>query len=102
MASHDWDQEMKKIDRVVKPNLKIFIGETLAGHSVIEQAKKFHEAITLDGLILTKLDCDAKGGNALSIAHDLKIPIYFIGLGQEYSELVEFTPKLLVSRILAD
>ncbi len=94
-------EEMKKISRVVKPNLKIFIGETLAGHSVIEQAKKFHEAIQVDGLILTKLDCDAKGGNALSIAHDLSIPIYFVGLGQEYNDLVEFTPELLVSRILA-
>ncbi len=95
-------EEMKKISRVVKPDLKIFIGETLAGHSVIEQAKKFNDAIKLDGLILTKLDCDAKGGNALSIAHDLKLPIYFVGLGQEYSELVEFTPQMLVSRILAE
>ncbi len=95
-------EEMKKISRVVKPNLKIFIGETLAGHSVIEQAKKFHEAIQLDGLVLTKLDCDAKGGNCLSIAHDLSIPIYFVGLGQEYNELVEFKPELLVSRILAE
>ncbi|MFH0713345.1 MAG: signal recognition particle-docking protein FtsY [Candidatus Micrarchaeota archaeon] len=93
--------EMKKIVKVVKPHLKIFVGETLAGHSVIEQAKKFNEAIELDGLILTKLDCDAKGGNALSIAHDLRIPIYFIGLGQEYNELVEFTPQVLVNRILA-
>ncbi|MDP3742534.1 MAG: signal recognition particle-docking protein FtsY, partial [Candidatus Micrarchaeota archaeon] len=95
-------EEMKKISRVVKPDLKIFVGETLAGHSVIEQAKKFNDAIKLDGLILTKLDCDAKGGNALSIAHDLKLPIYFVGLGQEYSELVEFTPQMLVARILAE
>lgn len=93
-------EEMKKISRVVTPDLKIFIGETLAGHSVIEQAKKFNEAIKLDGLILTKLDCDAKGGNALSIAHDLKLPIYFVGLGQKYEELVEFNPQMLVSRIL--
>ncbi len=95
-------EEMKKIARVVKPDLKIFVGETLAGHSVIEQAKRFHEAVKLDGLVLTKLDCDAKGGNALSIAHDLKLPIYFVGLGQEYRDLVEFTPQLLVSRILAE
>ncbi len=94
-------EEMKKINRVVKPHLRIFVGETLAGHAVIQQAKKFHEAIKLDGLILTKLDCDAKGGNALSISHDLKLPIYFVGLGQEYDQLVEFTPKLLISRILA-
>ncbi len=95
-------EEMKKINRVVKPHMCIFVGETLAGHAVIEQVKKFHEAIKLDGLILTKLDCDAKGGNALSIAHDLKIPIYFIGLGQEYGDLVEFVPSILVSRILAE
>lgn len=95
-------EEMKKIARVIKPDLKIFVGETLAGHSVIEQAKKFNEAIKLDGLILTKLDCDAKGGNALSIAHDLKLPIYFVGFGQEYDQLVEFTPQMLVSRILAE
>ncbi len=93
--------EMQKLNRVVKPNLKLFVGESLAGHAVIEQVKKFHSAITLDGIILSKLDCDAKGGNALSIANDTKLPIYFVGLGQEYADLVEFAPSVLLNRILA-
>ena len=95
-------QEMEKINRVIKPNLKIFIGESLAGHALIEQVKTFTEKVNIDGLILTKLDCDPKGGNAISIAHETQTPIYYLGLGQEYTDLAPYEPEKLISKILAE
>jgi len=56
-------EEMKKIERVNKPNLKIFVAESIAGNDATEQAKTFHEAIEIDGSILSKADIDEKGGN---------------------------------------
>lgn len=94
-------KEMEKINRVIEPDYKIFVGESIAGHALVEQAKKFHEAVRLDGLVLTKLDADAKGGTAFSIAHDLGIPILFIGVGQEYADLKPFKREWLVENVLS-
>src|SRR6266566_4267875 len=60
--------QMKKIKRVAKPNLILYIGDALAGNDAIEQAKQFHESVGIDGIVLTKIDADAKGGAALSMA----------------------------------
>jgi len=94
-------KEMEKINRVVKPDLKIFIGESIAGHALVEQVLKFKESFGLDGVVLTKLDCDAKGGSALSLAYEAKIPILFLGTGQEYADLIPFDSEEIVSRIVA-
>ncbi|MFA6330177.1 MAG: signal recognition particle-docking protein FtsY [Candidatus Micrarchaeia archaeon] len=93
-------EEMKKIDRVAKPDFKIFIGEALAGHVLVEQVKSFDAAVGVDGIILTKLDCDAKGGNSISIAHDAAKPIMFFGIGQEYGDLVPFDPGYIAAKVL--
>ena len=93
-------EEMKKIDRVAKPDYKIFIGEALAGHVLVEQIKSFDAAVGVDGIILTKLDCDAKGGNSISIAHDAAKPIMFFGVGQEYGDLVPFDPGYIAAKVL--
>lgn len=95
-------QEMEKVNRVIKPDLKVFIGESLAGHALIEQVKTFTEKVKIDGLILTKLDCDPKGGNTISIAHETKTPIYYLGLGQEYQDLAPYEPEKLIQKILAE
>lgn len=95
-------QEMEKVNRVIKPDLKIFIGESLAGHALIEQVKTFTDKVKIDGLILTKLDCDPKGGNTISIAHETKTPIYYLGLGQEYQDLAAYEPEKLIQKILAE
>lgn len=92
--------ELKKIDRVVKPDLKLFVGEAMSGNSLFEQAKEFNEKIGFDGFILTKIDTDAKGGTAISLISGLKKPIIFVGTGQNYSDLVEFTPKFITERII--
>lgn len=91
--------EMKKIQRVVKPDLVIFVGDALTGNDVVEQATKFNDAVGLDGIILTKADADAKGGAALSIGYVVQKPILFLGVGQGYKDIIEFKPEWMVEQI---
>lgn len=91
--------EMKKIIRVAKPDLKIFIGESIAGNDCVEQAKAFNEAIGIDGIILSKADVDEKGGAALSVSYVTGKPIMYIGVGQEYKDLKPFTPSIVMENL---
>ena len=95
-------EEMKKIKRVAKPDMIIFVGDALTGNDAIEQAKKFHEAVGIDGVILTKVDADAKGGAALSIAYTIKKPLYFIGIGQEYDKQIPFKADWMMKKIFGE
>jgi fused signal recognition particle receptor len=94
--------EMKKIKRVVKPHLTIFVGDSLAGNDAIEQAKAFDAAVGIDAVILTKIDADAKGGAALSIAYTIQKPIAFLSTGQGYEDIIKFDSKWMVDRLFAD
>lgn len=94
--------EMKKIKRVAKPHLTIFVGDSLAGNDAIEQAITFDKEIGIDAVILTKIDTDAKGGAALSIAHAVKKPIAFLSTGQAYEEIIKFDSKWMVDRLFSD
>ena len=93
-------EELKKMERVIKPDLKVFVGEAFAGKNLIEQARAFDEALNLDGFILSKIDTDAKGGTVLSLLYELKKPVLFIGTGQEYTDLIKFTPEFIIDRIV--
>lgn len=95
-------EEMKKIVRVAKPDLKIFVGDSLAGNDAIEQAKVFDAAVGIDAIILTKIDTDAKGGAALSIAHTINKPIAFVCNGQEYDDIVKFDTEWMIQRLFSD
>ncbi|HUI01733.1 MAG TPA: signal recognition particle-docking protein FtsY [Nitrososphaerales archaeon] len=86
-------EEMSKIVRVVSPDLKIFIGDSLAGNDAVSQAELFSKYTGFDGAILTKVDADSKGGAALSIAFTTKRPILFLGVGQSYDDLKRFDAK---------
>ena len=81
--------EMKKIKRVSNPDLVIFVGDAITGNDATEQARKFNEAIDIDGVILTKADADSKGGASLSIGYVIKKPIMFLGVGQGYDDIME-------------
>lgn len=94
--------EMKKIKRVAKPAMIIFVGDSLAGNDAIIQAQKFDEAVGIDGVILTKIDADAKGGAALSIAYTIGKPILFVGTGQEYPDLTPFDPDWMTARLFEE
>ena len=93
-------EEMKKIARVTEPDLKIFIGDALAGNDALSQAQKFHEAIGIDGAILTKVDADPSGGAALSIAFVTGRPVIYVGVGQKYEDLKRFDPDWFAKRIV--
>ena len=93
--------EMKKIKRIAQPNLVIFVGDALAGNDAVEQARAFDAAVGIDLAILTKIDADAKGGAALSIAHAVGRPVAFVGTGQNYEDLEPFDPDWMVERLFS-
>ena len=95
-------EEMKKIVRVAEPDLKVFIGDALAGNDALQQAQKFHEAVGIDGAILTKVDADPSGGAALSIAHVTGRPIIYVGIGQGYDDLQRFEPEWFAGKLISD
>jgi fused signal recognition particle receptor len=83
-------REMEKISRVIKPDLKIFVAESIAGNDVAEQAKIFSESVGIDGIILSKADVDEKGGAVLSVGYVTRNPILYLGTGQNYEDLEKF------------
>lgn len=91
--------EMGKIVRVVKPDVKLFIGDALAGNDTINQAREFFDYTNFDGAILTKVDADAKGGSAISIAHITSRPIIYIGVGQGYDDIIPFDSNKFVESL---
>ena len=90
--------ELAKIERVIAPDLKLFVGESVTGNDCIEQAMQFNEKVGIDGIILSKADVDEKGGAALSVSFVTQKPIFFIGTGQTYDDLEPFDKdKVLAS-----
>jgi fused signal recognition particle receptor len=92
--------ELKKLVRVNSPELKILVIDSLTGNDAVEQAKKFHEVVGVDGIILTKIDVNKKGGSILSAAWAIKKPILFLGTGQGYEKLEPFDPRKFVKTLL--
>lgn len=92
-------KEMEKIVRVCKPDLKIFVGESITGNDAVEQAKSFNWSIGIDGIVLTKADIDEKGGTALSVGFVTKKPILYLGTGQEYDEIEVFNKKKFIEKL---
>ncbi|AKB38543.1 Signal recognition particle 54 kDa protein [Methanosarcina siciliae C2J] len=91
--------QMEKICRVSSPDLIIFVDEAVAGNDAVERAAQFNEAVPIDGSILTKIDADAKGGSAISIAYITGKPILFFGVGQGYEDLKKFDPEWFVDQL---
>lgn len=94
--------QMRKIVRVTKPDLLIFVDEAIAGNDAVERARLFNESVAIGGTILTKTDADAKGGSAISIAYITGKPVLFLGVGQTYPDLVKFEPEWLVDRLMGE
>jgi len=91
--------EMEKICRVTKPDLKIFVAESIAGNDAVQQAKHFNEIIGIDGSILTKADVDEKGGTAISISYATQKPIFYLGTGQNYEDLKPFDKEEFIKEL---
>ncbi len=92
--------ELSKIKRVVNPDLTILVVDALIGNDAVMQAEEFHNSVSIDGTILTKVDADVKGGASLSVAHVTGKPIIFIGVGQNYGDLEAFEPEQFTQMIL--
>jgi signal recognition particle subunit SRP54 len=92
--------ELKQIDRVVKPDEVYLVADAMTGQDAVNSSKAFNEALDLNGVILTKLDGDARGGAALSIKEVTQVPIKWVGVGEKLDKLEEFRPDGMAQRIL--
>jgi signal recognition particle subunit SRP54 len=92
--------ELRQIDRVVRPDEVYLVVDAMTGQDAVNSAKAFNDALDLNGVIMTKLDGDARGGAALSIKEITRVPIKFVGVGEKLDRLEEFHPERMAQRIL--
>jgi len=92
-------RELEKVIRVCRPDIKIFVGESITGNDCVEQAKEFDKAVGIDAIILAKADVDDKGGAAISVSYILQRPILYLGTGQNYEDLKEFDSKVILDSL---
>ena len=92
--------ELKQIDRLVRPDQVYMVCDAMTGQDAVNSAKAFNDALELNGVILTKMDGDARGGAALSIKSVAEVPIKFIGVGEKLDKLEPFRPEGMAQRIL--
>jgi fused signal recognition particle receptor len=90
--------ELNKVVRVAKPDMKIFIGDALTGNDAIDQAKIFYNYTEFDGVIMTKMDVDTKGGSAISISYITSKPIFYVGTWQGYDDLQSFDSEKFIQK----
>jgi len=94
--------ELKKIKRVVQPDLTVMVVDALTGNDAMEQAETFNGHVGFDAAILTKVDADAKGGSSLSVSYLTGKPIIYVGTGQGYGDLQPFDAEWFTERILSE
>ena len=93
-------EEMQSLKRLLNPQEILFVADAMTGQDAVRSADEFHRKLGLTGVVLTKMDGDARGGAALSIRHVTGAPVKFIGVGEKYDALEPFHPDRIVSRIL--
>lgn len=95
-------EELRKIVRVNKPDLKVLVLDSLTGIDVLNQFEMFDKAVGVDAVVFTKLDVNEKGGNILSITYEFKKPILFFGTGQDYDDIKWFEKDWLIKQIVSE
>ncbi len=93
--------ELRKIYRVAEPDLSIFVADALLGNEALEVAKTYSKYVNIDGLIVTKVDAYPKGGSILTFLVVLKKPIFFLGVGQKYEDLIPFRKEWFIDQLLS-
>jgi len=96
----DLMNEMQSLKKLLNPSEILFVADAMTGQDAVRSADEFHKRLSLTGVVLTKMDGDARGGAALSIRQVTGQPIKFIGVGEKYDALEPFHPDRIVSRIL--
>ena len=104
-TSADLMRELQKVVSVVRkrsqlPVYNVLVIDSTTGQNGLNQAREFHKALTLDGVIMTKLDGTAKGGIALAVSHELELPILKIGVGEGLDDLREFEPDSFIEALV--
>jgi signal recognition particle subunit SRP54 len=92
--------EVRRVSDAVRPNYTFFVVDAMTGQDAVQTAEAFHQALQLDGIILTKVDGDARGGAALSVKQVVGRPIAFLSTGERVADFETFHPDRLASRIL--
>ena len=93
-------QELQEVRDLVVPTETLLVADAMTGQDAVKSAREFHQRLTLSGVILTKMDGDARGGAALSIRSVTGQPVKFVGVGEKYDALELFHPDRMASRIL--
>jgi len=93
-------EEMQSLKGILSPQEILFVADSMTGQDAVRSADEFHKKLALTGVVLTKMDGDARGGAALSIRNVTGQPIKFIGVGEKYEALEPFHPDRIVGRIL--
>lgn len=99
-VDEDMMQELERIKEEVAVHQTLLVVDAMTGQDAVNVANEFHKRLTIDGVVLTKMDGDARGGAALSIKAVTGIPILFVGMGEKLSDLEQFYPDRMASRIL--
>jgi fused signal recognition particle receptor len=100
--------ELRKVRRIIDRRLPgaepetLFVLDATTGQNGLAQAKAFHEAVGLTGIVLTKLDSTARGGIVFAIEDSLKVPVRFVGVGEKASDLLPFDPEAFVAALFAE
>jgi fused signal recognition particle receptor len=100
-------EELRKVKRVLEkarpgaPDEVLLVLDSTNGQNAIAQARQFHEALGITGIILTKLDGTAKGGVVIGICEELKIPVRYVGIGEDVGDLKHFEPRDFVEALFA-
>ena len=92
--------QLKEVKESVAPDEIFYVADSLTGHDATRTATSFKEQIGIDGVILSKFDGDTKGGVAISIAHQVEVPLRFVGIGEKMPDLELFIPDRIVSRLM--
>jgi len=95
-------EELKKIRRVSEPYKTILILDALTGNDAYYQAMEFNDKIGFDGVIFTKVDADVKGGSIITVSYLFKKPIYFLGTGQRYEDLIKFDVESFLKHLFGE
>lgn len=96
----DLMRELVEIKKALLPNEILYVADSLSGQDGVRTAKTFHEYLDLSGIILSKFDSDTKGGIALGIAHQISLPIRFLGVGEKIPDFEIFLPDRILSRLM--
>src|SRR6185369_6994460 len=92
--------EIEKVKKSIQPNETLFVVDSMTGQDAVNTSKTFNERLNFDGVVLTKLDGDTRGGAALSIKYEVNKPIKFVSTGEKLDNLDIFYPERMAQRIL--